>query len=271
MRSILLLGLFGHAVNVHAHPAFHHANPKPKAYLSRRTVDLNNFRLPQTAHYTNAPETSSDPVISLFKRETYVETATDLVKTVAPGTTFRIVEDHYIGANGIAHVNFKQTAHGLDIDNADFNVNVYTPGYRAVKSTANRTQIGRDGKVFSFGNNFFTGEIPTTNPLRKRDFKDPVEALQGAASMLQLPVEAAGASAVATGIEVYSLKGTSGAVRDPEAKLMYLVKPDGSLALTWRVETDIMENWLLTYVDAVTSQEVYGVIDYVADLATYNV
>jgi extracellular elastinolytic metalloproteinase len=67
------------------------------------------------------------------------------------------------------------------------------------------------------------------------------------------------------------LKGTSGAVSDPEAKLVYLVKEDGTLVLTWRVETDIMDNWLLTYVDAATSQEVHAVVDYVADIATYQV
>lgn len=54
----------------------------------------------------------------------YVGTATALIKSVAPGITFRLVDDHYIGANGIAHVYFKQTANGVDIDNAAFNVNV---------------------------------------------------------------------------------------------------------------------------------------------------
>jgi extracellular elastinolytic metalloproteinase len=48
------------------------------------------------------------------------------VKKAAPGAEYRIVSDHYIGKNGITHVHFKQTAFGLDIDNADFNVNVST-------------------------------------------------------------------------------------------------------------------------------------------------
>jgi extracellular elastinolytic metalloproteinase len=89
---------------------------------------------------------------------------------------------------------------------------------------------------------------------------------------LELPVAANGASAEAKeGTEVYAIKGTSGAVSDPEARLVYLVRPDGNLVLTWRVETDIMDNWLLTYVDAVSNQAVYGVVDYVSDLATYKV
>lgn len=66
-------------------------------------------------------------ISSLSKRVTYIETAKALVQKVAPGSEFRVVDDHYVGSNGIAHVNLKQTVHGLDIDNADFNVNVRSP------------------------------------------------------------------------------------------------------------------------------------------------
>lgn len=74
----------------------------------------------------------------------------------------------------------------------------------------------------------------------------------------------------AEGTETYTLKGTSGAQKDPEARLVYFVKPDGNLALTWRVETDILDNWLLSYVDANTNEEIHGVVDYVAE-ASYLV
>jgi extracellular elastinolytic metalloproteinase len=65
--------------------------------------------------------------------------------------------------------------------------------------------------------------------------------------------------------ETFTLKGTKGAQKDPEARLVYFVKADGSLALTWRVETDILDNWLLSYVDAKTNEEIHGVVDWVAD------
>lgn len=119
MRSLLLLGLLGASLPAHAHPTQPY-----KAGLRRRTVDLNTYRLKETAQYSNKAATSSNKAVRLLKRESYVDTATELVKSVAPGLTFRLVDDHYVGKNGIAHVNFKQTAHGLDIDNADFNVNV---------------------------------------------------------------------------------------------------------------------------------------------------
>jgi extracellular elastinolytic metalloproteinase len=99
-----------------------------------------------------------------------------------------------------------------------------------------------------------------------------VEALQTASETLQLPVKADGASAEPKeGTKVYALKGTEGANAEPEAKLVYFVKSDGTLALTWRVETDIVDNWLLTYVDAENNSDIHGVVDYVADVATYKV
>ena len=100
------------------------------------------------------------------------------------------------------------------------------------------------------------------SPLKKREFTDPVAALNGATSILQLPVKGAATATPAGGKEQYILKGTEGAVSDPEARLMYFVKDD-KLVLTWRVETDINDNWLLSYVDATTNEEVHGVVDYV--------
>lgn len=48
----------------------------------------------------------------------------------------------------------------------------------------------------------------------------------------------------------FVLTGTTGAVSHPNAKLVYLGKKDAKLVLTWRVETDVRDNWLLSYVDA---------------------
>lgn len=93
--------------------------------LSRRAVDLNAFRMVLETDYANATSVKSDPSISsLAKRADPEDTATELVKTTVPGATFRLVGDHYVGDNGVAHYNFKQTANDVDIDNADFNVNV---------------------------------------------------------------------------------------------------------------------------------------------------
>lgn len=120
--------------------------------------------------------------------------------------------------------------------------------------------------MFSHGNSFYTGPIPEASPLKKRDFKDSLTALAGASSVLQLGVSADGATAEATDrVETYTIKGASGAVNDPEARLVYFVKDDGTLTLTWRVETDVSSDWLLSYVDAETTSKVYGVVNYVAN------
>ncbi|KAI2610404.1 elastinolytic metallo proteinase Mep [Hypoxylon fragiforme] len=248
MRSLLLLGLLGASLPAQGHPTHSY-----KGGLRRRTVDLNSYRLKETAQYSNRASTSSNNAVQLLKRDSYVDTATELVKSVVPDATFRLVDDHYVGKNGIAHVNFKQTAHGIDIDNADFNVN-----------------IGSDGAVFSYGNSFFAGSIPAESPLTKRAFSDPAQALSGATKILEIPVTGEASAEAAEGTETYVLKGTSGAQKDPEARLVYFVKPDGSLALTWRVETDVLDNWLLSYVDATTNEEVHGVVDYVSE-ASYLV
>lgn len=108
----------------HAHPAL----ASSKRNVQGRAVDFNSFRLGTKSIYRNATYIAGSSAASSFsKRESYVDTAKALVEKVAPNSEFRMVDDHYVGSNGIAHVNFKQTVHGLDIDNADFNVNVRPP------------------------------------------------------------------------------------------------------------------------------------------------
>ncbi|KAF9774253.1 hypothetical protein IL306_007776 [Fusarium sp. DS 682] len=244
--TILLIGLSSLAG---AHPSRRAPNPSP---LSKRGLDLEAFKLPPMAEYVaqdEVPDEVSAKVVT--KRADYTETAKDLVKSTFPKATFRMVDDHYVGSNGIAHVNFKQTANGIDIDNADFNVN-----------------IGAGGEVFSYGNSFYNGKIP--GPLTKRDEKDPVDALKDTVDVLSLPVEAGKAKAEKKSKNHYTFAGTSGTVSKPEAKLVYLVNENKELKLTWRVETDVLENWLLTYVNAAKTDEVLGVVDYVNE-ATYKV
>ncbi|KAH6609921.1 fungalysin metallopeptidase [Trichoderma cornu-damae] len=253
MKSAILLGLTGLAANVHAHPT---RQREAGSSLTKRGIDISNYHLPALSDYTPSQDIEEEASVqALGLKRNYVDTATRAVKRAAPNAQFRVVDDHYVDVDGIGHVHFKQTVHGIDIDNADFKVN-----------------IGRDGRVFSHGNSFFSGKLPQESPLRKRDFTDPTDALKGAVDILGLPVQAEGATAEPKqGTEQYMLRGTSGAVSDPEARLVYLAKEDGTLSLTWRVETDIMDNWLLTYVDATTNKEVHGVVDYVSDFATLEV
>jgi extracellular elastinolytic metalloproteinase len=102
MRGILLAGFLSSAAYVRGHPA---PEARTGAALQRRTIDLNAFRLPALSEYINATVTDSTIDSSSFnKRADYVDTASELVKSKAPDATFRVVQDHYVGANGIAHV-----------------------------------------------------------------------------------------------------------------------------------------------------------------------
>ena len=121
LTSIFTLALLV-AAEVIGHPV---TSPVIGNKLQKRKINFDAYRLKTEATYVPSDAT---PGINakLVKRADYIETATDLVKKIAPKATFRVVTDSYIGMNGIGHVHFKQTAHDLDIDNADFNVNVST-------------------------------------------------------------------------------------------------------------------------------------------------
>lgn len=249
MYSILLASL---ATLATLKPAS--AHPHRVNTLSRRGVDLDSYRFKLPTTYKNATAVIADPNIpTLTKRATAQDTATELVKKIAPGTEFRLVES-YTGDNGISHFFFKQTAHGIDIDNGDFNVN-----------------IGRDGMVFSFGNSFYKGNAPAKPAKNRRDAMEPADALKAAVNVLDLPIAAGSATAEPKdGKDVFAIKQTSGTLSEPEARLVYVQTADGSLALAWRVETDIESNWLLTYVDAKDGSQVHAVVDWSAD-ASYQV
>lgn len=122
MKYALVLGLTG-LVAVNAHPQPRAAENQDGADLSKRAVDVSEYTIPGLASYTTAAD-AGEASFSIASSGDYVEAATQLVKEVAPDAEFRVVEDHYVGTNGIAHVNFKQTVHGLDVDNGDFSVNV---------------------------------------------------------------------------------------------------------------------------------------------------
>lgn len=61
----------------------------------------------------------------------------------------------------------------------------------------------------------------------------------------------------------YTISGTQGAHQAPKVKLAYLQSGQG-LDLVWRVETDVLDTWTLSYVDARTAENLLGVVDYAA-------
>jgi hypothetical protein len=101
-----------------------HPAPSSSQNIRRRTVNLDSYKLGVGANYSsNVVLTDETPQLRTFTAPTYVETASLLVKKIAPAAEYRLVSS-YQSDNGVGHVVFKQTLHGIDIDTADFNVNV---------------------------------------------------------------------------------------------------------------------------------------------------
>lgn len=72
-------------------------------------------------------------------------------------------------------------------------------------------------------------------------------------------------------LETYSIKNIPSVQSDPTAKLVYLVKPDGDLALTWKIKTDVEDTSFSSYVDVEAERpEVVTVLDHV-DWWSYEV
>lgn len=98
MQRLLSLGLLGSAL---AHPTHNLRSSTWKPDLTKRVVDLEQYRVSAVASYSNATVTKEDPAARVVKRDSYVDTATALVQSVVPGAEFR-VSDHYVGTNGVA-------------------------------------------------------------------------------------------------------------------------------------------------------------------------
>ena len=95
--------------------------------------------------------------------------------------------------------------------------------------------------------------------MRKRDTAAPIDAFNTAVDKLKLPIANDQATAEETDENTFTIKQTGGTVSDPSARLIY-VQVDGKLSLSWRVETDIDSNWLVTYLDAATGENIHSTL-----------
>lgn len=108
-------------------------------------------------------------------------------------------------------------------------------------------------------------ESPTPSKIVRRveSTITPLAAFESAVKLLDLPIrDIAGAVAekVDGPSESYNIKQAEGFMASPTAKLVYVTR-DSSIVLAWRIETDLGSNWLISYVDAASGNEITGVID----------
>ncbi|KAK4627330.1 Extracellular metalloproteinase MEP [Fulvia fulva] len=256
MRSSQIAALSSLVLGTLSHP-FHdsHALESDPEALQRRQLSsrLDDFRPQQRSRYvaedgeisvqrTSAPA-STDPI----------EAATNHLRSIHPDAEFRTANDNHVSSNGIAHVYFKQTLNGLDIDDADFNVNVRP-----------------DGTIFSYGSSFYTGPLPEAAPAPE-EVAEPQPVLETVVDVLALPIQPAEADIlVEETARSFTVQGLNNVESPPEGQLVYYGNAEGNLISAWRLETDVSENWLTTYVDATNENNILAVTDYVAE-STYEV
>lgn len=246
IAASVILGLSGLALG----------HPSPRQEATSRGIDISRFEYSTPSVYSSSAETLDNVLAANVQvGDSYTATADNFVKQMFPDRTYRLADDHYVGDNGMGHVYFKQTHHGLDVDNADLNINV-----------------GPDGKIFSYGHSFFTGALPAADPDITHEYVNPVAALQGAVDVLGLPMsvshDASSARSVSGDQHHFTIGNTKGAVSDPDARLVYFASGD-KLSLAWRMETDVDSSWLISYVDAFDTAKVHGAMDYISDASMH--
>ncbi|CEJ94892.1 hypothetical protein VHEMI10399 [[Torrubiella] hemipterigena] len=244
MSFRLLMGMGWLAASATAHP-----HVQTRSGASQR-LDISKYALPSKSFYGSSSEMAENvTIMNIQPTASFTETASEFVRRRFPELEFRMANDHYIGSNGLGHVHFKQIHNGIDIDNADINVN-----------------IGRDGQIFSYGHSAFEGQLPPPELIDDRKYADPVSALRGVVKTLGLNMTVDDTAPLQVNDETTSfvIQGTEGVASNPSARLVYIASGD-SVSLSWRIETDVLENWLVSYADATKPTQLHGVVDYVAD------
>ncbi|KAM3421665.1 Extracellular metalloproteinase [Cercospora zeina] len=249
LSGLLILNAIAHPVNDLAAAESGHSHHLSK----RQSADaLERFRPRQRATYVAE---DGEPAASIASVGSPDEAAEALVRSTFPDAEFRRVGDSWTSSSGITHFYFKQTLNGLDIDDADFNVNVRP-----------------DGTILSYGNSFFAGTVPEAAPAPE-EVIEPQPVLEAVVNALALPLEPAAAEIVVEETaRSFTVQGLGDTVESPpDGQLVYYRTPEGELVSAWRVETDIGDSWLTTYVDATNDNAILAVTDYVADAESYQV
>lgn len=94
---------------------------------------------------------------------------------------------------------------------------------------------------------------------------NPEPALETVADVLALPITPSEGNIVEDSQTSFTVHGLSNVVTSPAGQLVYYRTTEGSIAPAWRIETDLDDHWLTTYLQAEGGSEVLAVTDYIAD------
>ena len=198
------------------------------------------------------------------KREDYIESVIDLVTQKEQNAAFRILDDHYEGTNGVRHVYLKQTHNGVDIANADMNVNVgLSPAFDQLNTYS--LQVGPDGSIVSFGSSFVKGKFSVdSEPLEP---ESALRALEAVADKLDLQINVVSAAMQKQSELKYTFDGSEWTA---SAEFKYYKMPNQGLKPVWMVLTFLSSGWRTTFVSAVSPEDIVASINHVRQ-ASYEV
>ncbi|KAF4549268.1 Fungalysin metallopeptidase (M36)-like protein [Elsinoe fawcettii] len=208
-----------------------HPRPQVEGRPGRISRSIDDFQPQGFTQYVNKDEVPADLVGGRFSGD-YEAAAEAFVAQQFPGVTLRKADSSYQGSNGIGHVFFRQQINGVDLDNADVNVNV-----------------ARDGSIFSFGSSVYTGEAPAEAPSVDALIR-PAQALERVRSTFDLPGGLSSVPLNPDGTGRFRAGEAAGLESAAKIELVYYRPTADSVVPAWRVETDTGDAWLTSYIQA---------------------
>ncbi len=218
-----------------------------------------NFYLPPQYHlvdstgFLSAPSNDDADAIA---RQFLTDHAAELGMTAEDFASLRLTDRYTSDHTGTTHLYYRQTLNGLDVVNAEVNVNVMA-----------------DGRVLNVGSSLVAGLEPERYPIATQPELSAIEALTSFAGEMDWTFDSEPTLVQAgQGLAQTMLLSSAGiSLEDIPARLQYVPTPGGGVELAWRLEvqTTDREHWFNASVSAQTGELAY-MSDWVND-ASYNV
>ncbi|MCA9247386.1 MAG: M36 family metallopeptidase, partial [Planctomycetales bacterium] len=216
--------------------------------------------LPTQTHLQNLGGTLSAPQLGSPQQiaSLYLQNNAAQLGLSSADVSLGVVSDFYTSEHtGVSHVYFRQMLHGLEVVNADINVN-----------------ISPQGEVLSVGSSFLGGISSIQKPLVLEPNISASAALSSFATAIDdsLTSNPQIVNAPFGFAQHTVLAAPDFAIGDVDSELVYVPTPSGGVELAWKlnVQTDDGEHWFDVSVSA-QDGDVLHLVDWAADLAQYNV
>jgi hypothetical protein len=215
------------------------------------------FNVPYTQSFRGRTNNPDETALQFVQDRLGLAESDVVVKNIVPSK-----------ATGITSVYLRQKVNGIEVANADININ-----------------INKEGRVISYGENIFRGAHPRTSPLSTELTGNslsmtPADGFKALTAYVKLPndeaplyVEQSERSmndAVRNNRPIYIIRKPAKAETDVPVRLSYIQTDNGlHLELVYSYELELKENWYNAHV-SIDSGNVVDIADWVSD-ALYEV